>query len=135
MNPTPERRLYLAAINVGRIEIALENAKIELSEATRLFVPETARPISEWHEDKGTKLWWKFPVVEPPYCGSPGDDDFPDHVTHWTDVVVPTAPAESTACADCERQNCDADSTGKCPISGEEVDDGYNTVAPGDHLL
>ena len=42
---------------------------------------------------------------------------------------------DAPICATCERVNCDADATGKCPISGEEADDGYNTVAPGDHLL
>jgi hypothetical protein len=39
------------------------------------------------------------------------------------------------ACATCDRPNCDADATGKCPITGEETDDGYNTVGEGDHLL
>jgi hypothetical protein len=32
-----------------------------------------ARPISEYHEDMGDVLWWKFPVVEAPYVGSPND--------------------------------------------------------------
>lgn len=47
------------------------------------------------------------------------------------------ASADSTmvTCATCERLGCDADSTGVCPITGEETDDGYNTVAPGDFLL
>lgn len=48
-----------------------------------------ARPLAEWHEDHGDCLWWKFPVVEPPYVGSPLDDDFPDYLTHWTRIVVP----------------------------------------------
>jgi hypothetical protein len=61
-------------------------------EPSRAMFP--ARPMSEWHEDKGPKLWWKFPVVEPPYSGSPGDDDFPDYVTHWTDIVVPNEPGQ-----------------------------------------
>ena len=52
----------------------------------------SARPLSEWHEDHGDKLWWKFPVVEAPYCGSPLDEDFPDYVTHWTDIIVPSEP-------------------------------------------
>lgn len=34
---------------------------------------DAARPIAEYHEDMGTVLWWKFPVVEPPYVGSPLD--------------------------------------------------------------
>ena len=32
-----------------------------------------ARPIDEYHEDMGTVLWWKFPIEEPPYVGSPND--------------------------------------------------------------
>lgn len=31
------------------------------------------RPLSEWHEDMGDQLWWKFPIEEAPYCGSPLD--------------------------------------------------------------
>lgn len=30
-----------------------------------------ARPLEEWHEDMGDVLWWKFPVTESPYVGSP----------------------------------------------------------------
>ena len=33
----------------------------------------TPRPISEYHEDMGAVLWWKFPIVEAPYVGSPND--------------------------------------------------------------
>jgi hypothetical protein len=33
----------------------------------------SARPISEYHEDMGSVLWWKFPVTEPPYVGGPTD--------------------------------------------------------------
>lgn len=32
-----------------------------------------ARPLEEWHEDIGSVLWWKFPINEPPYVGSPLD--------------------------------------------------------------
>lgn len=32
-----------------------------------------ARPIDEYHEDMGPVLWWRFPIEEPPYCGSPLD--------------------------------------------------------------
>jgi hypothetical protein len=31
----------------------------------------TPRPLEEWHEDMGDMLWWKFPITEPPYLGSP----------------------------------------------------------------
>lgn len=66
-----------------------------------------AKPIDEWHEDLGDVLWWKFPVDEPPYVGTPldlgcrvllkiigADDPFlktsfmvggwPGYHTHWT---------------------------------------------------
>lgn len=31
----------------------------------------TPRHISEYHEDMGDVLWWKFPIDEPPYVGHP----------------------------------------------------------------
>jgi hypothetical protein len=37
-------------------------------------------------------MWWKFPITEEPYVGTPLDDDFPDHVTHWTPIPVPDEP-------------------------------------------
>jgi hypothetical protein len=49
-------------------------------------VPE---PIDDWHEDMGDCLWWKFPIEEPPYCGSPLDCNFPDYVTHFTRFLCP----------------------------------------------
>lgn len=50
------------------------------------------RHISEWHEDMGDKLWWVFPIEEPPYCGSPLDSDFPNYVTHFTGFILPNEP-------------------------------------------
>jgi len=34
---------------------------------------EQGRPFSEWHEGHGDVLWWKLPILESPYCGSPID--------------------------------------------------------------
>jgi hypothetical protein len=51
------------------------------------------RPLCEWHQDAGPALWWAFPVNEPPWCGQPSDDDWPQYHTHWTPLVVPEAPA------------------------------------------
>lgn len=48
-----------------------------------------AKPFAFWSEEDGPVLWWKFPVEEPPYVGSPLDDDFPEYVTHWTAIEVP----------------------------------------------
>jgi len=80
-----------------------------------------ARPLSEWTEDEGAVLWWVFPIVEPPYVGSPldvgltvqieiavktdADPDplptiirkqvggWPDYHTHWTRIEMPAPPA------------------------------------------
>lgn len=49
------------------------------------------RPLSEWHEDDGEALWWRFPICQAPYVGTPLDDDFPMTVvpTHWTPILIP----------------------------------------------
>ena len=51
-----------------------------------------ARPLDEWHEDFGDVLWWRFPVDEPPYVGTPLDTDWPGYHTHWTDIPIPLPP-------------------------------------------
>jgi hypothetical protein len=35
--------------------------------------PTSVRYWTEWHEDMGTVLWWKWPIEEPPYVGTPLD--------------------------------------------------------------
>lgn len=45
---------------------------------------QSALPLDEWHEDDGDVLWWKFPIEEPPYVGTPNDEDWPGYHTHWT---------------------------------------------------
>lgn len=46
--------------------------------------PPTPRPLAEYHEDHGPVVWWKFPVNEPSWIGSPTCDDWPGYHTHWT---------------------------------------------------
>ena len=41
-------------------------------------------PLGEWHEDDGYVVWWKFPVREPSWIGSPNCTDWPGYHTHWT---------------------------------------------------
>lgn len=31
------------------------------------------RPFRLWHEDRGNVLWWRMPISEPPYVGTPLD--------------------------------------------------------------
>lgn len=82
---------------------------IELLGVSAPAAPATvARPISEWHEDRGSALWWRFPVEEPPYSGSPLDSDWPGYHTHWTPIVCPDEP----------HSEADADPASRGPIGG-----------------
>lgn len=45
--------------------------------------------FEEWHEDDGNVLWWKFPIEEPPYCGTPLDANWPGYHTHYTTIPIP----------------------------------------------
>lgn len=38
--------------------------------------PLKLHPASEWHEDMGDVLWWRLPITEPPYVGTPNDVGF-----------------------------------------------------------
>ena len=59
----------------------VEKEVLTLSEigkmATELFT------LEEWGEDDGECLWWKLPIEESPYVGSPLDINFPNYVTHF----------------------------------------------------
>lgn len=78
------------------------------------------RPLAEWHEDIGPVLWWRFPLEEPPYVGSPLDLGYPVAVciydalgrqvgearadvggwpgyhTHWTPIPMPQMPPSAS---------------------------------------
>lgn len=75
---------------------------------------ERTRHISEWTEETGPVLWWKFPLNEPPYVGTPLDlghtvemlarannidklmrftvGGWPGYHTHWTPIPAPISP-------------------------------------------
>lgn len=53
---------------------------------------EELHPIGDWQEDDGNVLWWRLPVCEPPYCGTPNDTDFyadngEGYFTHFSYIV------------------------------------------------
>jgi hypothetical protein len=62
--------------------------------ANGVTVQERARPLEEWGEDYGDVLWWKFPIEEPPYVGSPLDEKWTGYHTHCTQIPIPDAPKD-----------------------------------------
>ncbi len=100
-----------------------EDWRLRLWHALRAAPPnwaaiQYARPIEEWTEEDGDVLWWKFPIEEAPYSGSPNDcgrtclitlnlvgeehahpvniGGWPGYHTHWTPIVEPDAPGGET---------------------------------------
>ena len=73
-----------------------------------MSTPEIARPLAAWHEDDGDVLWWRFPLNEAPWVGTPNDlgqvvevhtagglvcrgsvGGWPGYHTHWTPLPQP----------------------------------------------
>lgn len=95
----------------------------------------TPRTLSEWSEEDGDVLWWRFPIEEPPYVGTPLDQGqcvevtaraygvnrlmrfdvggWPGYHTHWTPIPMPTLPGE-TKWPPADHQHCQAGSDGEC---------------------
>lgn len=73
----------------------ISNAKLSaivkdaISEVTELKNIRSVHGRDDWHEDDGDVLWWVLPVTEPPFIGSPLDDNFPGYHTHWTRCPMP----------------------------------------------
>lgn len=78
MSPRPTLRGYFEVV----MERAFREAEAEMG----------PRPLDDWREDVGPVLWWRFPVEEPPYVGTPLDDSWPGYHTHWTELSVPEPP-------------------------------------------
>lgn len=71
-----------------------------IGEAVEQAVAGPLRPLADWHEDDGIVLWWKLPIDEPPYVGSPLCSDWPDeadwpegYYTHWQPIPMPKEPS------------------------------------------
>lgn len=75
----PEKRPTAEALGQRIAEIARGDGRPWASPAVS-----DARPIDEWGEDMGDMLWWKFPIEEAPYVGTPLDCGY----TVETEVVV-----------------------------------------------
>lgn len=48
------------------------------------------QPLENWAEADGPVLWWRLPVSEEPYVGTPLDTAWPGGHTHWTVLPVPS---------------------------------------------
>jgi hypothetical protein len=51
----------------------------------------TPRLAADWSEEFGAVLWWRAPIGDPAYCGSPLDTNWPGGFSHWTPMLVPMA--------------------------------------------
>jgi len=106
---TAERFVKESVANLrASIAAEIDRARAEGRGESTAATATVARPISEWHEDRGSALWWRFPVEEPPYSGSPLDSDWPGYHTHWTPIVCPDEPHDQA----------DADPASRGPIGG-----------------
>jgi hypothetical protein len=89
------------------------------------------RPRSEYREEMGDVLWWRFPIEEAPYCGNPNDlgmtvemrhyvggngdiktvrtdvGGWPGYHTHWTPLPTPETPHDVQALPDAQRPSPD----------------------------
>ena len=70
-------------------------ARAVLSRWGRPAAAPVAIPGEEYHEDMGPVTWWRLPVDEPPWVGTPNDSDWPGYHTHFT--PAPTNPLNAHA--------------------------------------
>ena len=80
-----------AALESRLRAVEVENERLRTARET------PAIPLSEWHEDDGTVLWWRDDFGQPPYVGSPLDSDWSDEDgwTHFTRILNPVFPTSS----------------------------------------
>ena len=55
-------------------------------------MPKYAKHIGEHHEDMGVVLWWRDPIDEPPYVGTPSDTDFDETYKWFSPLDTPEIP-------------------------------------------
>lgn len=69
----------------------IQRIRLREGEAAKraLYRYEHALPKNYWRPEDGNCLWWRFPVEEVPYIGTPDDDAFPDWATHFTKLPIP----------------------------------------------
>jgi hypothetical protein len=89
----------------GALEVKIEDAlpgrwlqyldaaqTAELRDALNTLAAPVALTRLAWTADMGNVFWWAFPVEQAPYVGTPLDEAFPEHCTHWTPLIIPRRP-------------------------------------------
>jgi len=77
-------------------QFGCDSLQYVVNNARQALAPAIATPGERYREDDGPVLWWLFPVVEPPWAGTPNDWDWPGHHTHFTPLPpAPVAPTQS----------------------------------------
>lgn len=66
----------------------------EATPAVLIAVPKYAHHIHEWDPSDGPVLWWRDPIKEPPYVGTPDDDGFDEGYKWWSYIDIPEIPKE-----------------------------------------
>jgi hypothetical protein len=85
---TREGTLFHSGIYTkGELADVIEAA---ISESTTLDEMTVVRPQAAWAASHGPVLWWKLPVTEAPYLGTPRDAGWPGDHTHWTPLPTPS---------------------------------------------
>jgi hypothetical protein len=74
------------AVGMKELKVAEKEWQAERAELrAKIERLTTLRPASEWRDDDGDVLWWRMPIQEAPYVGSPLECGwFEDFYTHWT---------------------------------------------------
>jgi hypothetical protein len=78
-------------------QFGCDSLQYVVDNARQALAPEVAIPGEHYHEDDGPVLWWRFPVVDPPYSGFPcGPGWRLNYYTHFTPLPpAPVAPIPS----------------------------------------
>lgn len=50
---------------------------------TMILPDRKPKPLREWTDEDGPVLWWKFPITEAPYCGTPNDVGMAVEMRHY----------------------------------------------------
>lgn len=88
--PTSEAHARFIAIAPWAIKALLAEVGALTATVAERDAERVVRELDDWSDAEGCVLWWRLPVDEPPYVGTPGDSDWPGYHTHWT--RLPPAP-------------------------------------------